>query len=144
MTLNLPAPGNWSEVWISNSDGRSYTSTTCRSPIIGTLRKSSRTQLSVLNTNVLVCGLYVDYDESRHSSWTKLRRTFGCVQEHQLRGTSESTHITQKLILNHQAEILNVTTIDWTSPSWTRSALTHDQVITWTKAKVRVYSDSVL
>ena len=51
--------------------------------------------------------------------------------------------ITQKLILNYQAEILDVTTIDWTSPSWTRSTLSHDQVITWTKAKVRVYSDSV-
>ena len=52
--------------------------------------------------------------------------------------------ITQSLMLHHQAEILNVTPIDWTAPSWTRSALTHDQVITWTKAKVRVYSDSVL
>ena len=51
---------------------------------------------------------------------------------------------TQKLILDHQAEILNVITIDWTSFSWTSSTLSHDQVITWTKAKVRVYSDSVL
>ena len=41
-------------------------------------------------------------------------------------------------------EIPNVTTIDWTTPSWAISALTHDQVITWTKAKVRVYSGSVL
>ena len=47
-------------------------------------------------------------------------------------------------MLDHQAEILNATTIDWTAPSWAISALTHDQVITWTKAKVRVYSDSVL
>ena len=52
--------------------------------------------------------------------------------------------ITQKWILDHQAEILNVTTIDWTAPSLMRSTLTHDQVSTWTKAKVRVYSDSVL
>ena len=52
--------------------------------------------------------------------------------------------ITQKLILNYQAEILDETTIDWISPSWTRSTLSHDQVITWTKAKVRVCSDSVL
>ena len=52
MTLNLPAPGNcggvmnlqaqpawgnWSKVRISNSKGQSYTSTACRSPIIGTL-----------------------------------------------------------------------------------------------------------
>ena len=40
--------------------------------------------------------------------------------------------------------ILNVTTKDWTAPSWTRTTLTHDQVITLTKAKVRLYSDSVL
>ena len=31
--------------------------------------------------------------------------------------------ITQKLILDHQAEVLNVTPIDWTAPSWTRSTL---------------------
>ena len=51
--------------------------------------------------------------------------------------------ITQRLILDHQVEILNVPPIDWTPPSWTRSTLTHDQVITWTKAKVHVCSDSV-
>ena len=32
--------------------------------------------------------------------------------------------ITQKLILNHQTETVNVTTIDWTAPSWGRSTLT--------------------
>ena len=34
--------------------------------------------------------------------------------------------------------------IESTSPSWTRSALFHDQVIKWTKVKLLVYSDSVL
>ena len=53
-------------------------------------------------------------------------------------------NITQKLILEHSEEILNVNTIESASPSWTRSALSHDQVIPWTKTKVRVYSDSVL
>ena len=43
--------------------------------------------------------------------------------------------ITQMLI-HHQAEMLNVSPIDWTVPSWTRSTLAHDQVITWTKAQV--------
>ena len=38
-----PAPGNWSEVRTSNSEGRSYTSTICRSPTISTSKKSSRT-----------------------------------------------------------------------------------------------------
>ena len=48
-------------------------------------------------------------------------------------------NITQKLIVEHSEEILNVHTIESTSPSWTRSELSHDQVIQWTKAKVRVY-----
>ena len=38
--------------------------------------------------------------------------------------------VTQKLILDIQAEILNVTPIGWTAPSWTRSTLSRDQVIT--------------
>ena len=44
--------------------------------------------------------------------------------------------ITQELILGHSEEILNVNTIESTSPSWTRSTLSHDQVIQWTRAKV--------
>ena len=53
-------------------------------------------------------------------------------------------HITQKLILKHSEEILNVKPLESSSPSWTRSVLSHDQAIKWTKATVRVYSDSVL
>ena len=52
--------------------------------------------------------------------------------------------ITQKLFLEHSEVIVNVNTIESPSPSWTRSTLSHDQVIQRTKAKVRVYSDSVL
>ena len=52
--------------------------------------------------------------------------------------------ITQKLTLEHSEEILNVRPIESASPSWTRSTLSHEQVIQWIKAKVRVYSDSVL
>ena len=53
-------------------------------------------------------------------------------------------HITEQLVLHHHVEILNVKTSESTSPSWTRSTLSHDQVIKWTKARVRVYSDSAL
>ena len=35
-------------------------------------------------------------------------------------------------------------TSDSASPSWTRSVLSHDQVVQWTKAKVRGFSDFVL
>ena len=51
---------------------------------------------------------------------------------------------THKLISNHSEEILNVKTIASTNASWTRSLVSHDQVIKWAKAKVYVYSDSVL
>ena len=53
-------------------------------------------------------------------------------------------NVSQRLIMEHPAEILNVSTVDWTFLSWQRSTLMHDQVITWTKAKVHVYTDSVL
>ena len=51
--------------------------------------------------------------------------------------------ITQKLV-HKQREILNVRMIECASPSWTRSSLAQDQAIMWSKAKVRVFSDSVL
>ena len=51
--------------------------------------------------------------------------------------------ITQMLV-HKQGEILNVKMIQCASPSWTRSSLAHDQAIESSKAKVRVYSDSVL
>ena len=47
------------------------------------------------------------------------------------------------MILEHSEEILNVNTIESASLPQTRSVLSHDQVIQWTKSKVRVYSDSV-
>ena len=47
-------------------------------------------------------------------------------------------------MLEHYEEILNVSTIESASPSRTRSVLSHNQVIQWTKAKVQVYFDSVL
>ena len=43
--------------------------------------------------------------------------------------------ITQKLILDHSEEILNVKPIESTAPSWTRSILSHDQVISGQKQK---------
>ena len=53
-------------------------------------------------------------------------------------------NITQKLMLEHSEEMMNVHTIYSSSPSWTRSVLSHGQVIQWTNAKVIVNSDSVL
>ena len=52
--------------------------------------------------------------------------------------------ITLRLIVEQSLEILNVSTMIYTSSSWMRSTLLNDTVIEWTKAKVHVYSDSVL
>ena len=82
-----PAPGNWArEVEITNSESRSFTFTTCRSPIIGTLRMSSRIcgkrlnlaqdappiGIQALKTNVLIWD-YVNNNERSRSHGTKLQ-----------------------------------------------------------------------
>ena len=50
---------------------------------------------------------------------------------------------TQKLIVEHSEGILNLKFLESSSPSWTRSVLSHDRAIKWAKAKVCVYADSV-
>ena len=52
--------------------------------------------------------------------------------------------ITQRLILEHSFEILNVSTMVWNVACWMRSTLCHEQVVKWATAKVHVHSDSVL
>ena len=49
----------------------------------------------------------------------------------------------QNLVVENSREILKVKTIDCRSSCWTRSTLADDQVKTWSKAKVRAYSDSL-
>ena len=52
--------------------------------------------------------------------------------------------ITQKLILNQKHEIRHVSSIQWQFIPWMRSTLLHGKVIKLSKAKVHVFSDSVL
>ena len=101
--------------------------------------------IEVLKTNVMIwCSFFVDNYESRHSFWTKSRLNVRSFQEHKLRGTSE--------FIPYHAEIDVGLSIgdsecitDWLdSSSWARCALSHNEVITWTKPRVRVCSDSVL
>ena len=79
--------------------------------------------------------LHVFVSESSHSFWTELFGEPGSLQEHELREIQSLFNITQKLKLQHSEEILNVNTIDSASPSWTRSVLSHDEVIQWKKQK---------
>ena len=106
-----------------------------KTPIIG---------IEVLKTNALIWGFIMlttmkasvhigpNYNENlvacRNTNFKELRTLFD---------------ITQRLILEHAFEILNVATILWRFTPWMRSTLCHDQVTRWAKAKVHVYSDSI-
>ena len=52
--------------------------------------------------------------------------------------------ISQKLILDHKSEIFGISTIEWNTTPWMRTTLLHDRATELSKAKVHVYSDSVL
>ena len=54
-------------------------------------------------------------------------------------GIQNLFNVPQRLMMDHPAETLNVSTVGCTSLSWQRSTLRHDQIITWTEAKVHVY-----
>ena len=124
--------------------------------IMGTLKKFSRisvTNLSRLEndemfdlkTNVLIWGLFmsttmksaVRFGREYQQNWIACRNT-------NFEEIKTLFDITLRLIVDNSSEILNLsTTINDFSP-WMRSTLCHDQVIKWAKAKVHVYSDSVL
>ena len=84
-------------------------------------------------------------DEIIRSYRASTAREFGCIQEYQLPETED--------VVRHNVEVdrgaitpdlLNVSTMIYIFSPWTRSAQCHDQAIKWAKAKVHVYSDSVL
>ena len=82
--------------------------------------------------------VYVGVNEGSDSYGIRFYSDLGSLQEHELRRASE-------FVRHHpEGEILNVKMTECASLSWTRSSLAHDQAIKWSKAKVRVYSDSVL
>ena len=174
MILNLPAPGNWggemnlraqpapgncSEVKTSKSEGQkdgvpqhaNLWSSIPRESLQNPSEKvESRRKCtidgywSIEDQGVDMVIVYVDNDESRHSSWTKLHWNFGSFQEHKLRGSSKFIRYHAEIDIGPSRWHSECDNDYWTAPSWTRSTLTHDQVVRWTKAKVRVYSGSVL
>ena len=91
--------------------------------------------IEALKTNDLIWGFFL-------STTTKAAVHLGPIYIENLE-VYRNTHfeelqnlfdITQSLILDHQSEILNVSTIDSKASSWTRPTLTHDQVTKWTKS----------
>ena len=91
--------------------------------------------------------VHVFIDEGSKPSWDRItKRIWRPYKSHEFWTDWEfiqsiSHKIWWKTILR---EILNVKTIDCRSLCWSRSTLAHDQVKRWSKARVRVYSDSVL
>ena len=149
------APGNWSEVMTFNRKDKVgipqcvnlRPSIPCEGlqepvPKDESRRRGTNTRLE---DNVLIWGLFLSTTMKaavhlgpHYTAFLQVYKNTN-FEEHQ-----NLFDITQRFILDHHAEILNAAPIDWTAPPWTRCTLTHDQVITRTKAKVHVYSDSVL
>ena len=112
---------------------------------LGITETSPKLGIEAIKTNALMWGLFMsstmkaaihlgpNYTENlkvyKNTNFEEIQNLFG---------------ITQKLFLEHSDEILNVKFIESIVLSWMRFILFHDQVIKWTKAIVRVYSDSVL
>ena len=95
------------------------------------------------SSHVPVLTLLTDFTCFTVSTCPKKRRDPGCIQKN-FEELETLFDITLRLIVEQSLEILNVSTMIYTSSSWRRSTLLNDTVIEWTKAKVHVYSDSVL
>ena len=98
-----------------------------------------------IEENVLICGMFIfsSLQAAIHLGPNYLAN-LEAYKNTNFEDIQSLFNITQKLILEHSEEILNVHRLESASLSWTRSVLSHDQVIQWTKAKVLMYSDSVL
>ena len=89
--------------------------------------------------------VHVINDENSHPSWTNLHRNFWNTQERELPENSKFIQYHSEVDMSTiQGEILNAKPIGSTNPSLTRSTLSNGQRMKWTKAKVFVYSDSIL
>ena len=89
--------------------------------------------MAALKTNVLIWGMFMSSSVKKAAihlgpNYVANLEVYKNTNFEEIQSLFNST---QKLILEHSEEILNVNTIESTSTSWT-------------KAKVRVYSDSVL
>ena len=111
---------------------------------IGNVSKR-RNILNAFRTNLLIIGnVHVFVDESLHPSCAELcwriRRSTRTPNSRILRVCSTLLRIWP---MEHSKEILNVKRLKYSSLSWARSVLAHDQAIKWTKATVCVFADSV-
>ena len=153
-----PAPGNWSEVRTFKSEGQRWNSTTCRSPTIDTLRKSSRTCGRVESRRRGTSNWYRSFEDQRIDVGTIYVDNDGKPPFilHQITLKFWKCTGTQR---SRNSRICSTSRRDWYGTIkpmfWMyhrlsghlphgRATLSFDQVIQWTEAKVRVYSDSVV
>ena len=104
-----------------------------RAAIVESRRRGTSTRLEDQCIDLGI--LYVDNDECRCSSWTKIQWNNGKYSGTQ---TSKSSLICSVSLRDWHRNIkpkfwMNLRLI---APSWTRSSLSNDQVITWTKSKI--------
>ena len=167
MKILCQAPRNRGEMWISGQvprnrwkkyriepQRRSWPTTISRSPILDTLRKSSRMfdKSWIVQKTTRCWSNKAMYSSGDYLSTTmKAAIHLGENYNHNL-VTNKNTNfeelktlfdITQKLILNQKHEINHVPTIELQCTPLMRLPVLHDKVLKLSKAKVRVYSDRV-
>ena len=73
----------------------------------------------------------------------ELRKEFGNIQEFWIWEHQRGLFSITKMMIEENSEINNVFSADAVSSLWEKSVLLNDQAITWTRAIVYIYSDSV-
>ena len=81
---------------------------------------NSTFSMEAFTTCVDMENVHVFVGESRQSSWTELSDEFGYLQEHEFRGDWK--------FIQYLSDVDIGTQFESSSPSWTRSVLSHDQV----------------
>ena len=94
--------------------------------------------IQALKTNVLIWDFMSTTMKGAIHKGQNYNDNFDVHMYTNFEGSQNLLHITQKLVLHHQVVILNVKTIEWTSLSWTRSTLSHDQVTKWKSESTRI------
>ena len=111
-------------------------------------RKLNRTEdddMFDLKTNVLIWGLFMSttMKSAIHLGLDYDQNLIVC-QNTNFEGIKTLFDISLRLIAVNPFDILNLSTMMYDFSPWMRMTLCHDQAIRWAKAKVHVYSDSVL
>ena len=147
-----PAPENSArEGRITNSESRSFTFTTCRSPIIGTFEnvfKNLRKRLnlaqdappigdpSVGKTNVLIWDFMSTTMKGAIHMGQNYNDNFDVLMNTNFEGFQNLLHITQKLVFTSSSGDSECEKrLNGHLFHGTRSTLSHDQVTKWTKSE---------